>query len=67
MAHGAIFVEELSEVPDDSIADLLCSRCLSKRFRKEAKERELTVFDATAPFSNQSTYGSCSVVASIWK
>ncbi len=46
--RGAIFVEELHEVPDDSIV-IFSAHGVSQAVRKEAKERDLTVFDATCP------------------
>ncbi len=46
--RGAIFVEELSEVPDDNIV-IFSAHGVSQAVRKEAKERSLTVFDATCP------------------
>lgn len=46
--RGAIFVEELSEVPDDNIV-IFSAHGVSKAVRLEAKERALTVFDATCP------------------
>jgi len=46
--RGAIFVEELNEVPDDNIV-IFSAHGVSQAVRKEAKERELTVFDATCP------------------
>ncbi len=46
--RGAIFVEELSEVPDDNIV-IFSAHGVSQTVRKEAKERALTVFDATCP------------------
>jgi 4-hydroxy-3-methylbut-2-enyl diphosphate reductase len=46
--RGAIFVEELSEVPDDSIV-IFSAHGVSQAVRNEAKERQLTVFDATCP------------------
>ncbi|MEZ9471439.1 4-hydroxy-3-methylbut-2-enyl diphosphate reductase [Vibrio lentus] len=46
--RGAIFVEELTEVPDDNIV-IFSAHGVSQAVRKEAKERELTVFDATCP------------------
>lgn len=46
--RGAIFVEELSEVPDDNIV-IFSAHGVSQAVRKEAKERALTVFDATCP------------------
>lgn len=46
--RGAIFVEELSEVPDDNIV-IFSAHGVSQAVRKEAKDRQLTVFDATCP------------------
>lgn len=46
--RGAIFVEELSEVPDDNIV-IFSAHGVSQAVRQEAKERDLTVFDATCP------------------
>lgn len=46
--RGAVFVEELTEVPDDSIV-IFSAHGVSQAVRKEAKERQLTVFDATCP------------------
>ncbi|MYM60943.1 4-hydroxy-3-methylbut-2-enyl diphosphate reductase [Vibrio sp. OCN044] len=46
--RGAVFVEELHEVPDDNIV-IFSAHGVSQAVRKEAKERDLTVFDATCP------------------
>ena len=46
--RGAIFVEELSEVPDGAIV-IFSAHGVSQAVRKEAKERNLKVFDATCP------------------
>ncbi|HIF9385844.1 TPA: 4-hydroxy-3-methylbut-2-enyl diphosphate reductase [Photobacterium damselae] len=46
--RGAIFVEELSEVPDDNIV-IFSAHGVSQTVRNEAKARQLTVFDATCP------------------
>ena len=46
--RGAIFVEDLNEVPDDNIV-IFSAHGVSQAVRKEAKERDLTVFDATCP------------------
>jgi 4-hydroxy-3-methylbut-2-enyl diphosphate reductase len=46
--RGAIFVEELTEVPDDNIV-IFSAHGVSQAVRKEAKQRALTVFDATCP------------------
>ncbi len=45
---GAIFVDELSEVPDNNIA-IFSAHGVSKTVRTEAAERDLKVFDATCP------------------
>ena len=47
-AKGAIFVEELDEVPDDAIV-LFSAHGVSQAVRQEAKRRGLKVFDATCP------------------
>ena len=47
-AKGAIFVEELDEVPDDSIV-IFSAHGVSQAVRQEAKRRALKVFDATCP------------------
>lgn len=46
--RGAIFVEELHEVPDDCIV-IFSAHGVSQAVRKEADERGLKVFDATCP------------------
>ncbi|OOF53284.1 4-hydroxy-3-methylbut-2-enyl diphosphate reductase [Rodentibacter genomosp. 2] len=46
--RGAIFVEELSEVPDGSIV-IFSAHGVSQAVRQEAKDRQLKVFDATCP------------------
>ena len=45
---GAIFVDELDEVPDDSTV-IFSAHGVSKQVRSEAEQRKLTVFDATCP------------------
>ncbi|MDH5601672.1 MAG: 4-hydroxy-3-methylbut-2-enyl diphosphate reductase [Gammaproteobacteria bacterium] len=45
---GAIFVEELDEVPDDATV-IFSAHGVSKKVREEAKQRGLKVFDATCP------------------
>ena len=47
-AKGAIFVEELDEVPDDAIV-IFSAHGVSQAVRHEAKRRGLKVFDATCP------------------
>lgn len=46
--RGAVFVEELDEVPDDSTV-IFSAHGVSKAVRNEAKKRDLKVFDATCP------------------
>ena len=45
---GAVFVEELKEVPDNSIV-IFSAHGVSKAVRREAESRGLTVHDATCP------------------
>ena len=47
-SRGAIFVEELEEVPDDCIV-IFSAHGVSQAVRKEAGRRGLKVFDATCP------------------
>ncbi|HEY0207447.1 4-hydroxy-3-methylbut-2-enyl diphosphate reductase [Acerihabitans sp.] len=47
-ASGAIFIEQLDEVPDGSIL-IFSAHGVSQAVRAEAKSRDLTVFDATCP------------------
>ena len=46
--RGAVFVEELDEVPDGSIV-IFSAHGVSKAVEDEATRRDLTVFDATCP------------------
>jgi 4-hydroxy-3-methylbut-2-enyl diphosphate reductase len=46
--RGAIFVDELDEVPDDSLV-IFSAHGVSKAVQEEAKFRALNVFDATCP------------------
>ena len=46
--RGAVFVEELPEVPEDAIC-IFSAHGVSKAVRDEAKARGLRVFDATCP------------------
>lgn len=45
---GAIFIEDLNDVPDDSIL-IFSAHGVSKTVRDEAKRRQLRIFDATCP------------------
>ncbi|WP_410016460.1 4-hydroxy-3-methylbut-2-enyl diphosphate reductase [Sodalis sp. C49] len=47
-ASGAIFIEQIDEVPDGSIL-IFSAHGVSQAVRAEAKNRDLTVFDATCP------------------
>ena len=47
-SRGAIFVDELDEVPDDTIV-IFSAHGVSRAVRNEAKRRKLKVFDATCP------------------
>lgn len=47
-ASGAIFIEQIDEVPDGSIL-IFSAHGVSQAVRAEAKSRDLTVFDATCP------------------
>ena len=46
--RGAIFVDELSEVPDDKLV-IFSAHGVSQAVQKEAADRGLKVFDATCP------------------
>lgn len=45
---GAVFVEELNEIPDDSTI-IFSAHGVSRAVREEANQRGLNVFDATCP------------------
>ena len=46
--RGAVFVDELDEVPDDALV-IFSAHGVSKAVQNEAKGRGLKVFDATLP------------------
>ena len=46
--RGAIFVDELTEIPDDNTV-IFSAHGVSQAVRKEAESRNLRVFDATCP------------------
>lgn len=46
--RGAVFVEELHEVPDDKIV-IFSAHGVAKAVKNNAEQRELKVFDATCP------------------
>jgi 4-hydroxy-3-methylbut-2-enyl diphosphate reductase len=46
--RGAVFVEELAEVPENSTV-IFSAHGVSKAIQQEAKDRNLQVFDATCP------------------
>jgi 4-hydroxy-3-methylbut-2-enyl diphosphate reductase len=47
-SKGAVFVEELSEVPDGTTV-IFSAHGVSRAVRREAEERDLEIFDATCP------------------
>ena len=47
-SRGAVFVDELDEVPDDTIV-IFSAHGVSRAVRDEAARRKLKVFDATCP------------------
>lgn len=47
-SKGAIFVDELTQVPDDNIV-IFSAHGVSQAVRQEAEKRDLRVFDATCP------------------
>jgi 4-hydroxy-3-methylbut-2-enyl diphosphate reductase len=47
-SRGAVFVEELDDVPDDVIV-IFSAHGVSKAVKEEARQRRLKVFDATCP------------------
>jgi 4-hydroxy-3-methylbut-2-enyl diphosphate reductase len=47
-ADGAVFVEELGEVPDGATV-IFSAHGVSQAVREEAEQRHLKVFDATCP------------------
>lgn len=47
-ARGAVFIEQLDEVPDGSIL-IFSAHGVSQAVRTKAKSRDLTIFDATCP------------------
>jgi len=47
-AKGAVFVEEVSEVPDDAIV-IFSAHGVAKSVQRDAQQRGLKVFDATCP------------------
>jgi 4-hydroxy-3-methylbut-2-enyl diphosphate reductase len=46
--RGAVFVDELEEVPDDAIV-IFSAHGVSRKVQNEAEDRALKVFDATCP------------------
>ena len=46
--RGAVFVDELSEIPDGGTV-IFSAHGVSQQVREEARQRDLTVFDATCP------------------
>ena len=54
--RGAIFIEEISDVPDDSII-IFSAHGVSSKIEESVKSRNLKFFDATCPACNQSSHG----------
>ena len=46
--RGAVFVDELTEIPDGGTV-IFSAHGVSQQVREEARQRDLTVFDATCP------------------
>jgi 4-hydroxy-3-methylbut-2-en-1-yl diphosphate reductase len=46
--QGAVFVEEVSEIPDGAVA-IFSAHGVSRAVEREARQRDLTVLDATCP------------------
>ena len=46
--RGAVFVDEIAQVPDDSVV-IFSAHGVSQKVRNQANERSLKVFDATCP------------------
>lgn len=46
--RGAVFVDEIDEIPDDVVV-IFSAHGVSQKVQKEAKSRQLKVFDATCP------------------
>ena len=46
--RGAVFVDEIAQVPDDSVV-IFSAHGVSQKVRKQANDRSLKVFDATCP------------------
>ena len=46
--RGAVFVDELAEIPDEGTV-IFSAHGVSQQVREEARQRDLTVFDATCP------------------
>ena len=60
--RGAIFIEQISEVPDGAIL-IFSAHGVSQAVRNEAKSRDLTVFDATCPLVTKCIWKSPAPVA----
>lgn len=48
ISQGAVFVEELDEIPDGATV-IFSAHGVSQKVRNEAQQRELRIFDATCP------------------
>ena len=56
--RGAVFVEEIDEIPDNSLV-IFSAHGVSDQVEETTKSRNLQYFDATCPASNKSAHGSC--------
>ena len=62
-SKGAVFVEEISDVPDDAVV-IFSAHGVSKAVQAEAEARQLQlVLDATCPLVTKVTYGSITLCA----
>ncbi len=55
-AKGAVFVEELDEIPDDGQPVVFSAHGVPKKVPEEAKAREMFYFDATCPLVSKVHY-----------
>ena len=60
-AKGAVFVEELDEVPAGGTV-VFSAHGVSQAVRREAEKRGLSVFDATCPLVTKPAAGKCLVL-----
>lgn len=53
-AQGVVFVEDISDIPNGSVV-VYSAHGVSPEIRRQAKERDLTVIDATCPLVTRFT------------